>query len=78
MGDLVRAGRTYVASRAGFDATNLALGAHGLLPVIERMFGIAEPHYDYRDFAARERVGTVSLPTTIDCPPRSSTQARSV
>jgi hypothetical protein len=40
--DPVGARRTYVASRAGFDATNLALGAHGLLPVIDQMFGAAQ------------------------------------
>ena len=69
MGDLVSAGRTYVASRAGFDATNLALGAHGLCRQSSGCSELPNP---------RERVGTVSLPTTIDCPPRSSTQERSV
>jgi hypothetical protein len=38
VGDPVSVHRAYVASRAGIDATSLALGAHGLLPAIETMF----------------------------------------
>jgi hypothetical protein len=42
--DPTRARRAYVASRAGFDETSLALGAHGLLALIDQMFDRARPY----------------------------------
>jgi hypothetical protein len=53
--------RAYVASRAGFDATNLALGAHGLLPVIDRVFGFAEARQVRQHCATLKDLGTVAL-----------------
>jgi hypothetical protein len=51
----------YVASRAGFDATNLALGAHGLMQVIDQMFGVAEPHYTFQDRATHKQIGPLTF-----------------
>jgi hypothetical protein len=64
-GDVVRVRHAYVASRAGFDATNLALGAQGLSPVIDRMFGFAhafaaEPMPDRTGFTGQDRTMTVT------------------
>jgi hypothetical protein len=60
-GDPVFVRRAYVASRAGFDATNLALGAHGLLPVIDRVFAFAEVSRVYQPRATIKELGTVAL-----------------
>jgi hypothetical protein len=61
IGDPVFVRRAYVASRAGFDATNLALGAHGLLPVIDRVFGFAEARQVYQPCVTLMDRGTVAL-----------------
>jgi hypothetical protein len=61
VGDPIFVRRAYVASRAGFDATNLALGAQGLLPVIDRVFGFAEVRRVYQPCLTLKDRGTVAL-----------------
>jgi NADPH:quinone reductase-like Zn-dependent oxidoreductase len=53
--------RTYVGSRAGFEAMNRALSVHQLQPVIDRVFQFAEAKEAYRYFADRRHVGKVVI-----------------
>lgn len=53
--------RTYVGSRAGFEAMNRAISVHRLQPVVDRVFPFSEAKEAYRYFADRRHVGKVVI-----------------
>jgi len=53
--------RTYVGSRAGFEAMNRAILVHRLRPVIDRVFQFAQAKGAYRYFGDRDHIGKVVI-----------------
>jgi NADPH:quinone reductase-like Zn-dependent oxidoreductase len=53
--------RTYVGSRAGFEAMNRAISVHRLRPVVDRVFQFAEAKEAYRYFVDRRHIGKVVI-----------------
>ena len=53
--------RSYVGSRAHFEAMNRAIAQHGLRPVIDRTFELDDAKEAYEHFAAARHVGKVVI-----------------
>jgi len=53
--------RTYVGSRAHFEAMNRAIELHALRPVIDRVFGFRDAKEAYRHFESRNHVGKIVI-----------------
>jgi NADPH:quinone reductase-like Zn-dependent oxidoreductase len=56
---LVTLRRVFVGSRSSFEQMNRAIEAHGLRPVVDRVFPFAEATHAYRHFESKRHIGKV-------------------